>query len=941
MSSPVVIKLLMLGWLWPAGGDGERLSDVETIGSLAEREIVVPETPAVSVGSKQALEHYRRYLELPEGDPASRLEATRRLGDLHMEVGEDAGIEDPVGGADQAYYAEAISVYEAMLERNPDYAKADRVLYQLARAYEFSGRGDAALRTLDRLTRTYPGSELIDEAQFRRGELLFARAQYAAAADAFAAVLDYGTASPFYEQSVYKYGWTQFKLGDYDPGIDAFLNLLELRLQAAAIAQGPAATESELIANMGRADRELAEDTLRVLSLSFSYQNGQASIAERLDARGSGPAYLLYDSLGALYLDKERYLDAADTFAGFVARDPFHADAPAVSARRIEAYRAGRFPTLVLEAKEAFVDAYGMDSDYWAFHLPAERPQVVTELKTHLSDLAQYDHAAAQASGEPAAYARAAGWYKRFLAYFPADPDSAHRSFLLGEILTESQQHAEAAHYYEQAAYQYPGYAQAADAAYAGLLARRSHLETLDATGRDGWADAQQRAALRFATAFPQHEQSAPVLANAAEQFFAAGRLPAAIVTAGELLGRADVRDPQLRRVAWTVTAHGHFDAGHFPRAERAYVELRASGGNGDLRGAELDDRIAAAVYRQAEAARAANDVDTAVGHFTRVASVAPLSAIRADAAYDAATLLLNAERWDDAVAALTRFRSTYPDTAYGDEITQKLAVAYERAGRTAAAAQEYTAVAELASVAADVRREAAWQAATLYESGGDVPAARKAWATFVQRYPQPLAEAFEVRQKLADLAGAAGDSVARTQWLEALIEADATAGKQRTPRTRTLAARATLELAEPLRLAYGAVELKAPLADSLKLKKKRLEAALSAYDDAAAYNVADVTTVATFRIAGLYRDLGASLMDSERPGGLNEEELEQYEILLEEQAFPFEEKAIELYEVNAARAADGIYDDWVAKSFAELAKLMPARYARFEKAEDHVATLL
>ena len=52
------------------------------------------------------------------------------------------------------------------------------------------------------------------------------------------------------------------------------------------------------------------------------------------------------------------------------------------------------------------------------------------------------------------------------------------------------------------------------------------------------------------------------------------------------------------------------------------------------------------------------------------------------------------------------------------------------------------------------------------------------------------------------------------------------------------------------------------------------------------------------------------------------------------------EEKAIDLYEVNAARAAAGVYDEWVANSFAQLAVLMPARYAKFEKVESYVATL-
>jgi hypothetical protein len=92
--------------------------------------------------------------------------------------------------------------------------------------------------------------------------------------------------------------------------------------------------------------------------------------------------------------------------------------------------------------------------------------------------------------------------------------------------------------------------------------------------------------------------------------------------------------------------------------------------------------------------------------------------------------------------------------------------------------------------------------------------------------------------------------------------------------------------------------------------------------------------------MAELYRQLAADLMASERPKNLNEEELEQYDVLLEEQAFPFEEKAIELHETNAQRTGDGVYDDWVQRSFDVLAKLKPARYAKTEVSEDYVPEL-
>jgi tetratricopeptide (TPR) repeat protein len=105
-------------------------------------------------------------------------------------------------------------------------------------------------------------------------------------------------------------------------------------------------------------------------------------------------------------------------------------------------------------------------------------------------------------------------------------------------------------------------------------------------------------------------------------------------------------------------------------------------------------------------------------------------------------------------------------------------------------------------------------------------------------------------------------------------------------------------------------------------------------------YQVADVTTAATFESAELYRQLGKDLMSSERPKNLSKDELEQYDVLLEEQAFPFEEKAIKLHEVNVARAKDGTDDEWVQKSFGALAQLNPGRYGKVEIGEQQVESI-
>jgi hypothetical protein len=79
--------------------------------------------------------------------------------------------------------------------------------------------------------------------------------------------------------------------------------------------------------------------------------------------------------------------------------------------------------------------------------------------------------------------------------------------------------------------------------------------------------------------------------------------------------------------------------------------------------------------------------------------------------------------------------------------------------------------------------------------------------------------------------------------------------------------------------------------------------------------------------------------VESQRPRDLKAQEKEQYELALEEQAYPFEEKAIDVHQKNTDLVKLGIYNKWVEKSFARLAKLVPARYAKFEESSGYVET--
>ncbi|MBA1330540.1 hypothetical protein QQ73_04970, partial [Candidatus Endoriftia persephone str. Guaymas] len=66
-------------------------------------------------------------------------------------------------------------------------------------------------QALDQLVREHPNSPYLQEAQFRRGEWLFAQADYAGAEHAYAAAVAAGEASPFHQRSLFKLGWALFK----------------------------------------------------------------------------------------------------------------------------------------------------------------------------------------------------------------------------------------------------------------------------------------------------------------------------------------------------------------------------------------------------------------------------------------------------------------------------------------------------------------------------------------------------------------------------------------------------------------------------------------------------------------------------------------------------------------------------------------------------------
>jgi len=206
-----------------------------------------------------------------------------------------------------------------------------------------------------------------------------------------------------------------------------------------------------------------------------------------------------------------------------------------------------------------------------------------------------------------------------------------------------------------------------------------------------------------------------------------------------------------------------------------------------------------------------------------------------------------------------------------------------------------------------------------------------RVYEQYVNEYPRPLDFAMEARNRLSEIFKADLDYERYYVQLNDIIDADREAGVGRTDRSRYLAAKAALVLAEQSYKRFADLKLVQPFEDSLAEKQLRMDVAMASFEALVDYEVAEVTAAATFYLAEIYFEFSAALLDSERPDGLSETEKVDYEMVIEEEAYPFEERAISVHEENFELLSVGVYNPWVQKSLDKLAVLMPGRYAKNE----------
>ena len=963
MLRPLVNSFVVAGVLAAlfSGCAGNRTA---TLKSLNDRNLSIDKEKIGSISEAEVMSSYHEYLGDAQANHPMYTNALNRGADLEMKAGDDKLLSDTdeifqqalqaattnASEQGQQNYENAIELYAGLLIANPDSTRNDWVLYQLASAYEKLGKFEEALEALNKLVTQYPTSEYFMEAQFRSGDIYFLMQDFLRAEHAFKTVYVLGQDSVYYEKSIYKYAWSLFKQENYEKALDTFFVSLQ-KLPIVYDLQQKIDTRA-----LSKVEKDMLDDIFRAVNLCVSYGGGVKYATTYFEKYDIKPfEYEVFSRLGEYFVEHDRINDAADIYGAFVLRQPFHPMSSTLQVSRIEVYDSARFGRAALIAREEFVTRFGVDTDFWKRQNSTTKALLRSQAKSILHELSEYYHARLQRNRRNKEnYLSAVHWYKQYIKTFPGDAVAAKKHFLLGELYSERKEYVKSASAYYQAAYDYADHQYSREAAYASIdaynkLVKTRGVKRLNAADKEQVFNNLVVASTRFVEKYPDDKKALSVRVRLIEELFGLKRYDEALSQAEFVLqspkqeGRQKQKkvSRQLMRYQMSVSVivgHIAFDREDFLRAQGSYQQAINLGIKNKKLKNIVVKRLAASTYKYAELMNQSGNLLAAAEGFMSVKGVMPRSDMTAQAQYDASVAYIKLEQWSNAIKILEQFRVEYPSHKLQSGVTDKLAVSYENNAQLTKAASEILRIGRRSNNK-KTYKDATFQAAALYEKDHSRKLAIKTYKFYVRNFSLSLEEELETKQKLVDLYADAGQTNKRRFWLKS-IAGTKRAGGNISDRSKYILAGASMYMANEKMASYEKVKLKLPLRKTLKRKRKLMKTALLAYEKISDIGVEEFTTASTFKIAEIYHHLGGEIMKSQRPLKLSPEEREEYDLLLEEQAFPFEEKAIAIHEVNVNRIGDGIYDDWVQKSITKLALIQPARYGKQEVSNEMYTAL-
>ena len=314
-------------------------------------------------------------------------------------------------------------------------------------------------------------------------------------------------------------------------------------------------------------------------------------------------------------------------------------------------------------------------------------------------------------------------------------------------------------------------------------------------------------------------------------------------------------------------------------------------------------------MFRVASKSEQAFNFDKAVETYLRLVKEYPTSERRADAQINAALALEGQQKYEQAAKELIRFADLFPERKEAPDVYYRAAIVHKKRG---------AANAEISTLKTFIRRFGGEQA--------NAPRVVEAYVRLGDIYA-------ELAAKEKGRAAAKQKAASLEAFEDAVKQFNRASGSQN---AAYFAGKAAFRLAETKFEKYDRMKIDGnnskKQGQALVAKTKELQEVENEYKGVITkYRQAEWSLAALFRIGALYDDLQKSMIEAPCPSDIrriDEIACDEYKVVLEDQAFAVEEKAVQAYRTAYERALElKLTNEWTKKTLEALNLLRPAEF--------------
>ena len=325
----------------------------------------------------------------------------------------------------QVYTDQAMNIYQKILDKCANYSRRDEVLFTMGYNLYESDKKPQGVKMYWELIKTHPDSRFVPDAYLAMGEHFFSNNDVFKARTAYDKALQFKD-SKVYTFALYKLGWCDYNLGDYEKALDKFKKVVELALVES---QKPGGDRNKI---------QLREESLQDMVLCFSQIDAIDAAEEYyLSQVGKKIALNYLRKLARTYEKQGKAEMTVKAFRRLLNEYPTNPESPAFHNSVVMAYRKMNMRKKVKREINRLIDQYKPGST-WAEVNRDNRfaiKKANSLVEGSLRDLVTSYHKEAQDTKSWDTYNLARGIYAKYLEVFPKSESAYKLRWYYADIL--------------------------------------------------------------------------------------------------------------------------------------------------------------------------------------------------------------------------------------------------------------------------------------------------------------------------------------------------------------------------------------------------------------------------------------------------------------------------------------------------------------------------